>query len=49
MVNSFTESETQEEQVLGKMCLVLLSVIAHVFKAAQHSNGYGSLELRDPD
>ena len=49
MVNSFTESETQEERVLGKMCLVLLSVIAHIFKAAQHSNGYGSLELRDPD
>lgn len=49
MVNSFTELETQEERVLGKVHLVLLSMIAHIFKAAQHSNEYGSLELRDPD
>lgn len=35
----------EEEQVLGKVSLVLHLLIARVLKAAQRSNGYGGLEL----
>lgn len=42
---SLSQEIQEEEQVSGKVSLVLYLQMGHVFKAAQCTNGYRSLEL----